>query len=160
MRYCFLDTSAFAKLYVVESGMNPVRNLVRSARVNPASIRVLLCDLTLPETFSAVARVQKAPDAARRGLSESALRTAFSLIRQQFAAESRFLVVPASGCMELAADLVERYRLHGADSVQLAAALQARAVAEDARDFLFVSDDAAQCRAAENEGLEVLRPAA
>ena len=160
MRYCFLDTSAFAKLFVVERGMNPVRSLVRSARVNPASSRLLLCDLALPETFSAVSRVQKASDAARRGLSEAALRTAFAMIRQHFAADTRFDLVPASGCMTLAADLVERHRLHGADSVQLAAALHAKAGAVNARQFLFVSDDDAQCRAAENEGLEVLRPAA
>lgn len=62
--------------------------------------------------------------------------------------------------MDLAADLVEKHRLHGADSIQLAAALRARAGARDAREFLFVSDDVAQCRAAESEGLEVLRPAA
>jgi hypothetical protein len=110
VKYWFLDTSAFAKLHLVERGMNVVRDLVRSA------------------------------DLLRPG--------------------STFLVIPATGCMELAADLVERHRLRGADSVQLAAALQARDFAVEADAFVFVSDDEAQCRAAVGEGLEVLRPAA
>jgi predicted nucleic acid-binding protein len=65
--------------------------------------------------------------------------------------------------MEGAADLVEKHRLRVADAVQLAAALRtsdALARVKLATPLLFVSDDLAQCRAAEAEGLEVLRPAA
>lgn len=104
--------------------------------------------------------IQRGHDAARRGLSALALRGILPTIRKEFGAESPFVVLPASGCMELAADLVERHRLRGADSVQLAAALHARRLATEAETFLFVSDDEAQCRAAEGEGLQVLRPAA
>lgn len=160
MRYCFFDTSAFTKLYAVEPGMRTVKDLLRSARVRPDWTRLLLCDLALPEGVSAMTQMQVRADAARRGVSAAALRQILPRIRQQFGAESPFVVLPATGCMELAADLVERHRLRGADSVQLAAALKARRVAMEAEAFVFVSDDHAQCRAAEAEGLQVLRPAA
>lgn len=61
---------------------------------------------------------------------------------------SIFLVMPAAGCMELAADLVERQRLRGADGVRRASALRAKCLASAATSILFVSDDVAQCRAA------------
>lgn len=160
MRYCFLDTSAFAKLYAVERGMRTVRDLVRSAKARPDWTRLMVCDLTLPEGVSAVTMIQARHDAAKRGLSPSAARDILPRLRHQFSAGSPFLVLPATGCMELAADLVERHRLRGADSVQLAAALAAQRLALEAQVFLFVSDDEAQCRAAEAEGLDVLRPAA
>jgi hypothetical protein len=105
--------------------------------------------------------IQRSHDAARRGLSSLALRGILPTLRREFGSESPFVVLPASGCMELAADLVERHRLRGADSVQMAAAaLHASRLATEAETFLFVSDDEAQCRAAEGEGLQVLRPAA
>jgi predicted nucleic acid-binding protein len=160
MRYCFLDTSAFTKLYAVEPGMRTVRDLLRSARARPDWTRLLVCDLTLPEGVSAVTMIPSRQDAARRGLSVSAVREILPRLRQQFSAGSPFVVLPATGCMELAADLVERHRLRGADSVQLAAALRAKRLATEAEAFLFVSDDESQCRAAEGEGLQVLRPAA
>lgn len=160
MRYCFLDTSAFTKLYAVEPGMRTVRDLLRSAKARADWTRLMLCDLTLPEGVSALTLIQARQDAARRGVSASALREILPRLRQQFGDDSPFVVLPATGCMELAADLVERHRLRGADSVQLAAALRARHLAADADVFLFVSDDNAQCRAAEAEGLQVLRPAA
>lgn len=140
--------------------MRTVRDLLRSAKARPDWTRLMLCDLTLPEGFSAMTLMQARQDAARRGVSALALRQILPRIRQQFGPDSPFIVLPATGCMELAADLVERHRLRGADSVQLAAALNARHIAEESEAFLFVSDDAAQCRAAEAEGLEVLRPAA
>ena len=160
MRHWFFDTSAFAKLYAVEPGMKTVRDLLRGAKARPDWTRLLVCDLTLPETFSAVTNMQTGPDAARKGLSASALKEILPRIRLQFGPGSPFVVVPATGCMELAADLVQKHRLRGADSVQLAAAVLARTAAAESDSFVFVSDDAAQCRAAEGEGLEVLRPAA
>ena len=62
--------------------------------------------------------------------------------------------------MRQAAAVASRQVIRGADAVQIAAALHARSSVPTGSRFLFVSDDAAQCRAAENEGLEVLRPAA
>ncbi|HEU0300218.1 MAG TPA: type II toxin-antitoxin system VapC family toxin [Longimicrobium sp.] len=111
MRYCFFDTSAFTKLYAVEPGMHTVRDLVRSARARPDWTRLLLCDLALPEGVSAVTMILARQDAARRGLSARALREILPRLRMQFGPDSPFIVLPATGCMELAADLVERHRL-------------------------------------------------
>jgi predicted nucleic acid-binding protein len=160
VRYCYLDTSALTKLYAVEPGMRAVRDLLRSGAVRPDWTRLLVCDLTLPEGVSALTMIQRGSNAARKGLSAAALREMLLRPRHHFGANSPFLVLPATGCMELAADLVERHQLRGADSVQLAAALKARQLATAAEMFLFVSDDEAQCRAAEGEGLVVMRPAA
>lgn len=88
MRHCFFDTSAFAKLYAVEPGMKPVRDLLRIANARPDWTRLLVCDLTLPETFSAVTNMQACPDAARKGLSASALKEILPRIRLQFGAGS------------------------------------------------------------------------
>ncbi|HEX6039802.1 type II toxin-antitoxin system VapC family toxin [Longimicrobium sp.] len=160
MKYCFFDTSAFTKLYAVEPGMRTVRDLLRSAKARPGWTRLVVCDLTLPEAFSALTHIQSGREAAAKGLSAIALQQILPRIRLQFGADSPFIVVPSTGCMELAADLVERHRLRGADSVQLAAALRASAMASGDDSFFFVSDDVAQCRAADAEGLEVLRSAA
>ena len=84
-------------------------------------------------------------------------------MRGDFDRNAALAQVPATGSMELAADLVERHRLRVPDAVQLAAALRARDALSrvtEATPLVFVSEDAAQCRAAEAEGLEVLRPAA
>lgn len=140
--------------------MDTVRELVRSADRNPARVQVLVCDLVLPEAVSAVMQVKERSDAARRGISAAALRVTLPRIRRQVQDGSVFVIIPSTGCMELAADLVERHRLRGADSVQLAAALKAKGFAAGPHRFVFVSDDVAQCRAAQEEGLEVLRPAA
>ena len=159
MRNYFLDASALVKLYVVEAGSNTVRNVLRSAAANPPSSRVFHCDLSLVETISALLQIERSPTAARRGLSRAALRQLLPRVRADLAARSPTSVVAASDCIHPAAEIVERYRLRPADAVQLAAALRLKA-ALPAQDFRFVSSDEEQCRAAEAEGLRVLRPAA
>lgn len=157
MRHYFLDASAVVKLYVVEPGSSAVRNMLRGAVVNPPSSRVFRCDLSLPETVSALLQIERSPTAARRGISRAALRQMLPKVRSDFTADSPLAVVPASDCMRVAADLVERHRLRPADAVQLAAALQLKA-GIPAPELRFVSGDHEQCRAAEAEGLHVLRP--
>jgi predicted nucleic acid-binding protein len=94
-------------------------------------------------------------------VSRAALRHILPAVRRDFVGDTPVLsLVPSTGCMELAAELVERHRLRVADAVQLAAAIRTRSGLPPRGPFLFVSDDDAQCRAAEDEGLEVLRPAA
>jgi predicted nucleic acid-binding protein len=159
VRHYFFDASAVVKLYVAEPGSNAVRDMVRSAVVNPPSSRVFRCDLSLPETFSALQQIERSPNAARRGMSRSALRALLPRVRADFAVTSPTALVRASDCMPLAAEIVARHRLRPADAVQLAAALRLKALLP-LPDLQFVSSDEAQCRAAEDEGLEVLRPAA
>jgi predicted nucleic acid-binding protein len=156
----FLDSSAVVRLYALEPGERLVRNLVRSAAAFPANSEVVVCDLAYPETVAALHRIARGNDAARRGLSAAALRLILPQVRQDLTPGSELLVMPASDFMARAAQLAERRVVQGADAVHIAAALEVRNFVQPGDRFVFVSDDIAQCRAAEGEGLEVLRPAA
>ena len=161
MRSYFLDASAIVRLYAVEPGSRFVKDIVRSAGAKPPTAQALVCDLSLPETVSALLQIASGPRGPVRGVSMAALRHILPGVRRDFAGETPVRsLVPATGCMELAADLVERHRLKVADAVQLAAALRTQSAIPPGTPLLFVSEDEAQCRAAEKEGLEVLRPAA
>lgn len=161
MRSYFLDASAVVRLYIVEPGSTMVRDILRSAVAVPRTAQALACDLSLPETVSALLQIAAGSRGPARGLSRAALRHILPAVRSQFGGDTQpFSLVPATGCMEVAANLVEKHRLRVADAVQLAAALRVRENLIHDGPFLFVSDDGAQCRAAEGEGLKVLRPAA
>lgn len=134
---------------------------MRSAGARPRTAQAIVCDLSLPETVSALLQIAEGPRGPVRGVSKAALRHILPGVRRDFVGETPVLsLVPATGCMELAAELVERHRLRVADAVQLAAAIRTRSSIPEQAAFVFVSEDIAQCRAAEGEGLEVLRPAA
>jgi predicted nucleic acid-binding protein len=154
----FLDTSAIVRLYVVETGWRWIRDLMRSATGEHATAQVCYCDLALPETVSALRQIAQKPDAARRGLSRAAFRLTVPRVRTDLRDESLLTVVRASGCMPLAAEVVERQEIRGADAVHLAAALSLRSTIPSTAPFAFVSHDERQCRAAEREGLEVITP--
>jgi predicted nucleic acid-binding protein len=154
----FLDTSAVVRMYTVEPGWQWIRNLIRSATMGSGTVRVCFCDLALPETVSALRQIVQKPDAARRGLSRAAMRQALPRVRTDLSNSSPLVAVPASGCMPLAAEVVERQEIRGADAVHLAAALTARDTIAGDAPFAFVSHDQRQCRAAQREGLEVITP--
>lgn len=160
MRTYFFDTSAVVRLYTTEPGALHVRDLIRSASLNETVATVLVCDLARPETFAALRKIATGPDAARRGLSRAALRQMLPSVRRDFGGQERFFVVPASPSMIVAADIAERHPIKGADAVHIASALAARDAAPVPDRFFFVTDDVAQSRVAEAEGLQVLRPAA
>jgi predicted nucleic acid-binding protein len=156
----FFDSSAVVRLYAIEPGDRLVRSLVRSAVTDPSRTEIVVCDLAYPEAVSALHRIVRGTDAARRGLSAAALRLMLPRVRAHLTPGSEFLIIPASDCMSRAADVASRQVVRGADAVQIAAALQVRASVGADERLVFVSEDIAQCRAAEREGLEVLRPAA
>ena len=158
MTVYFFDTSAFVRLYTAEPGWVQVRNMVRSAAAEPATAQVCTCDLVLPEAVSALQQIASGPEAARRGLSRSALRQTLPRVRADLAGESPLVLVPASACMGLAAEIVERQQIRGADAVHIAAAITARDTLAGSRPFAFVSHDARQWKAAEREGLHVIDP--
>lgn len=161
MRSYFLDASAIVRLYAAEPGAKIVKDIVRSAAAIPPHAQAVACDLSLPETISALLQIASGPRGPARGVTRAALRMILPGVRRDFVGPTPVLsLVPATGCMELAAELIERHRLRVADAVQLAAAIRTRRAIPDEAAFWFVSDDAAQCRAAAGEGLEVLRPAA
>jgi predicted nucleic acid-binding protein len=156
----FFDSSTVVRLYTTEVGALLVRNLVRSAAAETPTTTIMVCDLARPETVAALRRIAAGPDAARRGLSRAALRLVLPRVRRDFGEQEHFSLVPASPCMALAADIAERNPIKGADAVHIASALTAKEAAPVPERFFFVSDDVAQCRVAEAEGLNVLRPSA
>ena len=160
MRSYFLDSSAVVRLYTAEVGSKAVADMLRGAAAHPPTAQVLVCDLSLPETVSALLQIAHGARGPQRGLSRAALKRVLPQVRADFDGAAALSLVPATGCMELAADLVQRHRLHVADAVHVAAALRTKRVVPEASAFVFVSDDVAQCRAAEAEGLYVLRPSA
>lgn len=160
MNTYFFDSSALVRLYAYEPGERMVRDVVRSAIADPPTADVVVCDLAYPEAVAALHRIVRGEDAARRGLSAAALRLILPRVREDLTPGSHFLILPASDYMMRAAEVATRQPVRGADAVHIAAALQVRQLVEQGDRFVFVSDDIAQCRAAEGEGLEVLRPAA
>jgi hypothetical protein len=148
------------RLYTTEPGELFVRDLVRSAAPAHSTAVVFACDLARPETFAALRKISGGADAARRGLRRTALRLMLPRIRRDFGDQEHFVLVSASSCMAVAADIAERHPIKGADAAHIASALAARNLAPAPEQFFFVSEDTAQGRVAEAEGLQVLRPAA
>jgi hypothetical protein len=130
---------------------------VRSATRAFSTVDIAVCDLAYPEAVAALHRIIRGADAARRGLSAAALRLILPQVRDDLTPGSHFVIMPASDCMMGAAAVASRQVVRGADAVQIAAALQVRSSVGADERFVFVSDDIAQCRAAEGEGLEVFR---
>lgn len=108
--------------------------------------------------MSALRQIANQPDAARRGLSRSYFHRTVPLVQADLLQGSDLIPVQASACIPLAAEVVERQEIRGADAVHRAAALTARASVAGELPFVFVSHDVRQCRAAEREGLEVITP--
>ncbi|HET6228543.1 MAG TPA: type II toxin-antitoxin system VapC family toxin [Longimicrobiaceae bacterium] len=156
MKYYFLDTSAFVRIYALEPGTETVKDLLRAATAPTPSARVLVCDLVYPEALSALSQ-----RLAEKKLTRLAHRSAADGVRQALhGATTPFLIIPASGVMEQAGELVRIYGLRGADAVHLAAALAGREGAPDGVAFRFVTSDHRQADAARGEGFAVYDPAA
>jgi predicted nucleic acid-binding protein len=154
----FLDTSAFTKLYSLEPGSKRVKDMLRSASVAATSNRVLVSELAHPETVSALSQIVHGPNPAGRGLSRFSGRQAFLQIAQDLRPPTTVVVIKVTGLMPLAADLVWKYRITGADAVHLAAALKSRDKLSGWSEFHFVSSDRRLNAAASSEGLDVLDP--
>lgn len=56
MRYHFLDTSALVKNYCDEPESRRVQDLIRTARLDPESVTLLVCDIALAEGAAALAK--------------------------------------------------------------------------------------------------------
>lgn len=148
------------KLHAVEPGSRRVKAMVRSAAVAPPSARIVVVDLSHPETVSGITHIAFGPDAARRALSPAAANQTRVEVADAFAPDSTFTVLGSEPMMAHAAELVWRHRIKASDAVQLAAALYARRVLAGTSEFYFVGSDVRQNSASRAEGLEVIDPAA
>lgn len=159
MRHYFFDTSALTRLYVVEPGSRRVQDMVRSARVDPPSSRVVVSDFIHPEATSALRQMATGPNAAKRGLSRAALRSAFASLDLDLSPRSRFVIYPTTSLIQDAVAIVRRHGLRASDAVHLATAVFARRSLQPWEEFYFGSADQQLNAAAQAEGLEVIDPA-
>lgn len=137
----YLDTSALVKLYVVEAGSDDVLVWVRDASTVWTSV------VTFPEARSALGRRLR-----ERTLSQLDHEEILVQLDQDWRELDTVHVDPT---LALAAGaLCTRHGLRGFDSVQLASAMYAQALALD--DFVAATYDPALARAMRAEGLRVL----
>ena len=147
MSFFFLEATAFAKLFVRESGTDALIRLMESVEDN----RKLISAATPLEVYAAIRRRERAGHIA----TEAAV-TAFELLRIESA---RMVQQPLNpGVIEAARQLLDRTTLRWPEALQLGAALAARDMFPGTR-ITFVSASPALLEAARAEGLDAIDPA-
>jgi predicted nucleic acid-binding protein len=155
VKYFFLDTSAFVKAYVVESGEKRVRGLIAGAVANPPSCRVVVTDFTFLEAISAL--LQKL---AEKKISRAVCNASLAEIERLLKGlVSPYLVIETSDVAGDVPSIIRRYGLKPGDAVHIAAALAARSSTQSGVEFVFVTSDGNQAEAARAEGFTVWNPA-
>ena len=159
MRYYYLDSSALAKAYVLETGSERVQNILRSARAVPPTARALVSELCSLEITSAIIRKQSDGEITRSVAERliERVRSDFSLDPPPTAAPYQTISL-SPGIREHGLALMTVYRLRTNDAIQLATALAARASSPMGVGFTFVGADDALGAAARAEGMEVYDP--
>lgn len=131
----FLDSSAFAKRYIRESGSDLV--IAWCDRAD----EIALSSITLPEIISAFCRLRR-----ERKLSDDQ----YEQLKAALFADSEDIVIcdPTTEVVLLAVRCLETNVLRGMDAIHIGCALAWRSE-------LFISSDKRQCQAAEQAGLKV-----
>jgi predicted nucleic acid-binding protein len=142
----FVDTSALAKRYIIESGSNWVLNSIEPAAGNLA----VISKITFVEMRSVL----------RRRVHERFLTPAdANLLWTDFSAHviSEYVVIPVNDAViSGAARLIEKHSLRTLDAIQLSSSLQAQVLL--AHSVVFVSADNNLLAAATAEGLQTDNP--
>ena len=148
MASVYLDTSALVKLYIEEEGTERVTALT----ADRDDVQVIILDITLIESRSAVRRRQREGD-----VSGADADLVLKQIEEDVAAS--FLLQPSSSAvMEEAARLIDRHPLRAYDALQLAGCLVVRH--DLPGPLTFVCADTRLCEAASLEGVDTLNPLA
>lgn len=126
--------------------------MLRSARAERPTARVLVCTLALPETASAIVSKE-----AGRHITRSVATRLLDRLKQDFTGEHRpHIVIEVNEWITSdAANHTRAYKLRGYDAVQLATALAARASTPPDTEFYFVTADGALANAARAENFDV-----
>ena len=147
MSFYFLEATAFAKLFVQESGTSILISLMESVEDN----RKLISASTPLEVYAAIRRRERAGQIAAEDAA-----SALELLRVESARMVQQPVNPA--VLEAARQLLDRTSLRWPGAIQLGAALAAREMFRTAA-ITFVSASALLLAAAQAEGFEALDPA-
>lgn len=142
----FLDTTAFAKLFVQEEGTSTVIQLMESVEDN----RKLICASTPLEVYAALLRQERA-----RSLTREDGETARGILRTEAARMVQQPLNPAA--LEAARKLLDRHELRSSEALQLGSAMVAREIFHG-MEIVFVSSQPRLLEAAAVEHFETLNP--
>ena len=142
----FLESTAFAKLFVREPGTDTLIRLMETVEDN----RKLIAACAPLEVYAAIRRRERAGD-----ISTADAAAAFEILRIEAARMVQEPLNPA--VLEAARQLLDRTKLRWTDALQLGAALVAREMFRGT-EIIFVSASQALLDAAKVEGLQALNP--
>jgi predicted nucleic acid-binding protein len=143
----FLDSTAFAKLFVQEAGTDTLIRLMEGTEDN----RKLISAGTPLEVYAALRRRERAG-----GISPADGDAARSILRLEAARMVQQPLNPA--VLEAARQLLDRYDLRSGEALQLGAAVVAREMFQGI-DIIFVSAEPMLLAAAKAEQFRTLDPA-
>ena len=143
----FLEATAFAKLFVQETGTDALIRLMGAVEDN----RKLISASTPLEVYAAVRRRERAG-----GISSENATAALGILRLEAARMVQEPLNPA--VLEAARQLLDRTTLRWPDTLQLGAALVARDMFQGT-EIIFVSASPQLLEAARSEGFHTLDPA-
>jgi uncharacterized protein len=142
----FLESTAFAKLFVQEPGTEALIRLMENVEDN----RKLIAASAPLEVYAAIRRRERAGD-----ISPDDAAAAFEILRIEAARMVQEPLNPA--VLEAARQLLDRTRLRWTDALQLGAALVAREMFRGT-EIIFVSASPMLLDAARSEGFQALDP--
>jgi len=142
----FLESTAFAKLFVQEPGTESLIRLMESIEDN----RKLIAASAPLEVYAAIRRRERAGD-----ISAVNAAGAFEILRIEAARMVQEPLNPA--VLEAARQLLDRSRLRWTDALQLGAAMVAREMFRGT-EILFISASLMLLEAARAEGFQALNP--
>ena len=143
----FLESTAFAKLFVQEQGTDALIGLMEAVEDN----RKLISASTPLEVYAAVRRRERSG-----GISAEDAMAALDILRMEAARMVQQPLNPA--VLEAARQLLDRTALRWPDTLQLAAAVVAREMFQGT-EIIFVSASPQLLEAAKAEGFHTLDPA-
>jgi hypothetical protein len=142
----FLESTAFAKLFVQEPGTDALIRLMEAVEDN----RKLIAASAPLEVYAAIRRRERTGD-----ISSADASAAFGILRIEAARMVQEPLNPA--VLESARQLLDRTKLRWTDALQLGAALTAREMFRGT-EIIFVSASALLLEAARAEGFQALDP--
>ena len=146
MNCYFLESTAFAKLFVQEPGTDVLIRLMETIEDN----RKLIAASAPLEVYAAIRRRERAGD-----ISPENAAAAFEILRVEAARMVQEPLNPA--VLEAARQLLDRTRLRWTDALQLGAALVAREMFRGT-EIIFVSASPMLLDSARSEGFLALNP--
>ena len=146
MSFYFLEATAFAKLFVRESGSDALIRLLAPVEDN----RKLISAATPLEVYAAIRRSERSGH-----IAQEAAATVLEMLRLESA---RMVQQPLNpGVLEAARQLLDRTTLRWPEAVQLGSALAAREMFPGTK-IVFVTASAPLREAARAEGLDTIDP--